>query len=409
MRIAYFTNQYPAVSHTFIRREIHALETLGVTIIRYAIRPPPQTLVDAADKAEYQKTRHIVRAGLGQVLRYFVLTLVKQPLVVIGLFYVAAKMGWRSDRGIVRHFAYVVEATLLSAWCRHDGIEHLHAHFGTNPAAVAMFASKLSGIPYSFTAHGSEEFEKAPLLSLDVKLEQASFAICVSTFGKSQLMRWSSPDQWPKIEVVHCGVDKSFLETPFQVPPEAPRFVCVARFVAVKAHLILVGAVRHLQSKAIDCEVVLVGDGPLRQEIENAIREAQLARHFIFAGWGTGEQVKTEIQAARALLLPSFSENMPVVIMEAMALGRPIISTYIAGIPELVKPGQTGWLVPASDEIALADAMRSALNTPVDQLANMGAAARRHVNDHHDSMKEAAKLKQLFARSIGTENKARPE
>ena len=95
--------------------------------------------------------------------------------------------------------------------------------------------------------------------------------------------------------------------------------------------------------------------------------------------------------------------------MEAMALGRPIISTYIAGIPELVKPGQTGWLVPASDEIALADAMRGALNAPVDQLANMGAAARRHVNDHHDSLKEAAKLKKLFARSIGTENKARPE
>jgi glycosyltransferase involved in cell wall biosynthesis len=157
----------------------------------------------------------------------------------------------------------------------------------------------------------------------------------------------------------------------------------------------------------LDCKVVLVGDGPLRQQIEDAIREAQLARHFIFAGWGTGEQVRTEIQAARALLLPSFSENMPVVIMEAMALGRPIISTYIAGIPELVKPGQTGWLVPASDEIALAKAMRSALNTPVDQLANMGAAARRHVNDHHDSLKEAAKLKKLFARSI--ENKARPE
>ena len=175
MRIAYFTNQYPAVSHTFIRREIHALETLGVTVIRYAIRPPPQTLVDSADKAEHQKTRHIVQAGLGQVLRYFVLTLVKQPLAVISLFYVAAKMGWRSDRGIVRHFAYVVEATLLSAWCRHDGIEHLHAHFGTNPAAVAMFASKLSGIPYSFTAHGSEEFEKAPLLSLDVKVGTGLF------------------------------------------------------------------------------------------------------------------------------------------------------------------------------------------------------------------------------------------
>jgi len=400
LRIAYFTNQYPAVSHTFIRREIHALEAAGVTVIRYAIRPPPQALVDSADKAEHQKTRHIIQAGLGEVLRTFVLALVKQPLAVIGLFYLAAKMGWRSDRGIVRHFAYAVEATLLSAWCRHDGIEHLHAHFGTNPAAVAMFASKLSGIPYSFTAHGSEEFEKAPLLSLDVKLQQASFAICVSAFGKSQLMRWSSPDQWPKIEVVHCGVDSAFLETPFQAPPLAPRLVCVGRFVAVKAHLILIGAVRHLQTMGINCEIALVGDGPMRTLIEDAIRNAQLDRQFTFVGWGSGDRVKAEILAARALVLPSFSENMPVVIMEAMALGRPVISTYIAGIPELVQPGQTGWLVPASDEVALAEAMREGLSASVDELARMGAAARRHVTDFHDSVKEAAKLKKLFEQSI---------
>ena len=264
MRIAYFTNQYPAVSHTFIRREILALEKLGLAITRYALRPAPENLVDPVDKTEERKTKLVLRAGAAEIFRCFTVTLLKQPFKLAEVFRLAAKMGWHSDRGILRHFAYAVEATVLASWCRRDGIDHLHAHFGTNPAAVAMFASQLSGIPYSFTAHGSEEFEKAPLLALDEKLKRSAFAVCVSSFGKSQLMRWSSPDQWKKIEVIHSGVDASFLETPFQTPTSSPRFVCVGRFVSVKAHLILIGALSQLQQMGIHCEIVLVGDGPLR-------------------------------------------------------------------------------------------------------------------------------------------------
>jgi glycosyltransferase involved in cell wall biosynthesis len=388
------------VSHTFIRREILALESLGVNVIRYALRPTPQVIVDDADKSEETKTRHIVHSGMVEILRCFLMTLATRPLKLARIIGLAARMGWHSDRGIFRHFAYAIEATVLSAWCVRDRIEHLHAHFGTNPAAIAMFASQLSGTPYSFTAHGSEEFEKAPLLSLDEKLHHAAFAICVSSFGKSQLMRWSQPDQWSKIEVVHCGVDKDFLETPPQAPPATPRLVCVGRFVAVKAHLVLVGAVRHLRAMNINCEVVLVGDGPMRSEIEDAIRSAGLERQFVFAGWGTGDRVKAEILSSRALILPSFSENMPIVIMEAMALGRPVISTYVAGIPELVQPGETGWLVPASDEVALAEAMRECLAISGDKIARMGHAAKRHVVDQHDTLKEAGKLKNLFAKTI---------
>src|SRR4029078_12860844 len=143
----------------------------------------------------------------------------------------------------------------------------------------------------------------------------------VSSFGKSQLMRWSSPDQWKKIEVIHSGVDASFLETPFQTPTSNPRLGCVGRFVSVKAHLILIGALSQLQQLGIHCEIVLVGDGPLRGAIEGAVRHAQLECQVTFASWGSGDRVKAEILSARALVLPSFSENMPVVIMEAMALG----------------------------------------------------------------------------------------
>jgi len=265
-----------------------------------------------------------------------------------------------------------------------------------------MLASHLSGIRYSFTAHGPDEFENAPLLSLDEKLSRASFAICVSSFGKSQLMRWSSAENWQKIEVIHCGVDTGFLDAPVQTPPAAPRFVCVGRLTTAKAQLVLVNAVRQLQAKGIICEVVLVGDGPMRNILEDAIRDAQLERQISFTGWATGERVRSEIISARAMVLPSFSENMPVVIMEAMALGRPVISTYIAGIPELVQPGKTGWLVPASDETALAGAMRDALEASAATLEKMGAAGRRHVADAHDTIKEASKLKKLFERTISS-------
>lgn len=399
MRVAYFTSWYPYVSHTFIRREICALETLGVTVVRYALTSPQDPL-DAIDEAEQRKTRYLLKAGIPEITRCCLVTLFKQPLTVISVFFLAAKIGWRSDRGMLWHFIYAVEAILLAVWCSRDDIQHLHAHFGTNPAAVAMLASQLSGIPYSFTAHGPDEFDKAPLISLDQKLKRATFAICVSSFGKSQLMRWSSPDQWQRIEVVHCGVDSSFLAPELQPPPAVARFVCVGRITASKAQLVLVGAVRRLYEWGLTCEVVLVGDGPMRNQLEETVRNAQLERQITFVGWASGERVKAEILSARALVLPSFSENMPVVIMEAMALGRPVISTYIAGIPELIRPGHTGWLVPASDEIALAEAMREALAASVDELARMGAAGRRHVAEYHDSRKEATKLKTLFERSI---------
>ncbi len=395
MRVAYFTNQYPAVSHTFIRREIRAMEALGVSVIRFALRPGAN-LVDDEDRAEAAQTRYVLRAGIGELLRCCAVAILTQPLAVFSVIRQAFLMGWHSDRGTLRHLAYVAEAMVLANWCRRDGIQHVHAHFGTNPAAIAMFMGQLSGIPYSFTAHGSEEFEKAPLLSLDKKLEHAAFAVCVSSFGRSQLMRWSRPEDWRKIAVVHCGVDNAFFERPLVPPPPTARLVCVGRLDEHKAQIVLVAAARQLHEDGTPCEIVLVGDGFMRQHVEAAIQRAGLQGAITITGWVSGGRVRAEIEAARALLLPSFSENMPVVIMEAMALGRPVISTYVAGIPELVQPGKTGWLVPAGDEVALAAAMREALLAPIAELTAMGAAGRLHIIEQHDALKEAKKLKRLF-------------
>jgi glycosyltransferase involved in cell wall biosynthesis len=398
MRIGYFTNQYPAVSHTFIRREIVALESLGETVKRYALFCVPDKLVHEEDKAELAKTKLVFKVKPLEALRILVSTVVLHPIVTFKVVVAAIRMGWFSDRGLMRHFAYVAEAMILADWCKRDSIEHLHAHFGTNSAAIAMFAAMLSGIPYSFTAHGCEEFEKAPILALDTKLRNSAFGVCVSAFGRSQLMRWSPPELWHKVHVVHCGLDASYVNAAATPPPDRPRVACVGRLGEHKAQLVLVEAVDILHKQGIDCEVVLAGDGPMRPNIEAAVKAAGIERLVTITGWIPSDQVRAHVAAARALVLPSFAENMPVVIMEAFAQGRTVISTYIAGIPELVQPNKTGWLVPSGDATALAEAIKDMLATPVDRLAAMGAAGRAHILANHDALTEARKLKQLFER-----------
>jgi colanic acid/amylovoran biosynthesis glycosyltransferase len=396
MRVAYFINRYPAPYHTYIRREIRAMESLGILIFRYALRPGEQYSGHPEDQIEERLTKHILRSSAYKILWCFLATVFSKPRSSTRAILETIELGWRSDSGILRHFAYLVEASVLASWCRRDSIQHLHVHFGTNSAAIAMLSRHFSGIPYSFTVHGPDEFEKAELLSIALKIKHAAFVVNVSSFGRSQLMRWSHPDQWHKLVVIHCGVDNLFLESPVHLPTDAPRLVCIGRFDARKGQIVLIEAVRRLRDAGIDCEIVLVGDGPYRAYIEEAIQRADLQDAITITGLASGERVKDEINASRCLVLPSFSENLPVVIMETMALGHPVISTYNAGIPELVEPGKTGWLVPAGDEVALSAAILEVLEANVGQLASLGATGRARVIERHDSMKEAKKLKKLF-------------
>jgi colanic acid/amylovoran biosynthesis glycosyltransferase len=398
MRVGYLINQYPAVTHTFIRREIRALENLGVTIKRYAIRKPNDQPVDPDDKRELQTTHYILPVGIFAFIRH-ILKAGLHPIRLARMFIVTLKIGIYSDRGLLRHLAYLAEAIVLSQWCARDGIQHVHVHFGTNAVAVAMLSSRLTHVPFSFTAHGPEEFESARPLSLAKKIGEAAFVVCVSSFGKSQAMRWSQIEDWPKIKLIRCGLDDSFF-VPHHGPSILPRLVCVGRISIEKGQLILLDAVVELRERGIFCEVTLVGDGPMRKEVEAAILRLSLTNQVRVTGWLSTDAVRAQLRTARALVLASFSENLPVVIMEAMALCLPVISTYVAGIPELVKPHENGWLVPAGDSGALADAIQESLCAPVERLAAMGNAGKHLVLEKHNVLREAKKLQALFAESI---------
>jgi glycosyltransferase involved in cell wall biosynthesis len=379
VRIAYLVNQYPKISHTFIRREIAALLAEGIQIFRYSIRSSPETLVDPRDQAEALETQVLLGDSKMRVLTALVTTALARPLRFYCALRTTIRLARRSDRGVFRHLAYLAEACLLSRLLARQAIRHVHAHFGTNSATVAMLTHELGNISFSFTAHGPEEFDKAEQWSLGEKIEKAAFVVGVSHFGRSQLYRQCEHRLWGKIHVVHCGVDGDHLDPDTSPIPHAGKLVSVGRLSEQKGQLLLVEALGQLRRQGLRVELDFVGDGELRSQLERAIAEQGLSDSVKIIGWADGETVRHILDACSAFVLPSFAEGLPVVIMEAMARGRPVLSTYVAGIPELVQPGQNGWLVAAGSADELANAVREVVTTPLEVLAEMGRNGRARI------------------------------
>ena len=393
LRLAYLVNRYPSVSHTFIRREIAELEALGCTVLRVSIRPEPRAgLEDECDIAELRRTHVLLTSRGGALARDVLAVALAAPRDWLRSIAEALKLGWRSERGLLRNLAYLVEACALKRYLDAERIEHLHAHFGTNSAAVALLCRALGGPRFSFTAHGTESFDHPPLIKLGRKIEAACFVVAVCDYGRAQLLRCAPPEEWSKIRVVRCGLDASFLAAELTMVPDSPRLVCVGRFGAEKGHLILLEAAAALAAEGVEFELTLVGDGELRDSIRRRIAGLGLESRIRLAGVLPGVGVRKEILDARALVLPSLAEGLPVVLTEAFALGRPVIATAVGGIPELVQSGENGWLVAPGSPEALAAAMREALVAPGVRLAEMGRRGRARVRERHDARTEASKL-----------------
>lgn len=263
-----------------------------------------------------------------------------------------------------------------------------------------MLANALGGPTYSFTVHGPEEFDKPQFIHLGEKVRRATFVAAISSYGRSQLFRWVEHAHWTKVKVVHCGLERAFHNVPAVAVPSVPRLVCVGRLCEQKGQLLLLEAARILAAQSISFEIVLAGDGEMRAQIEALIAQHGLQEQVRITGWISSDQVRAEMLAARALVLPSFAEGLPVVIMEAMALRRPVLTTYVAGIPELVRHGENGWLFPAGAVDELAAALADCLAQPAEVLQRMGEAAYLRVRERHDIDTEAAKLANLFMAQV---------
>lgn len=400
MRVAYLVNQYPKVSHSFIRREIQALERQGFNVFRIAIRGWDLELADSEDLAERSKTTFVLKQGNLFLLWSLVRMLLLRPARLTTALLLALRMARRSDRHLLLHVAYLAEACQIVPWLEDQGIQHLHAHFGTNSADVAMLVHELGGPPWSFTVHGPEEFDRKLVIGLAEKVRRCAFVVAISSFGRAQLYRLVDYEFWQKIHIVHCGVDASFEALPKQVKQLSRQLICVGRLCEQKGQILLLEATRRLLAKGIDFQLVLAGDGDMRRVLEGFISQNNLAKAVRITGWISGDEVRQEMIASRALVLPSFAEGLPVVIMEAMASGRPVISTYVAGIPELVRPTQDGWLIPAGDVDELVQAMETCLAAPDASITVMGALARDRVLRRHNIDREVKKLAVLFENTL---------
>lgn len=394
--VGYLVNCYPSISHSFIRREILALAAQGVTVVRYTVRRA-ETLVDPKDQEEQQATRCLLEAGALALAKATLATLCTSPLRFLRALRIAFRLGRRSDRGLLVNLFYLLEACLLLRWTRQDDVAHLHAHFGTNPAALALLWKELGGPGYSFTVHGPEEFDKPEALRLGTKIEGARFVVAITEFARSQVWRWCALAEWPKVRIVRCGVDALFASAQPEPLPEAPRLCWVGRFAEQKGLPVLLDAAALLARRGIAFTLEIAGGGPLQDVVTQKITALGLGQHVHLAGWLSAAETKSLIVRSRAMVMASFAEGLPVVLMEAMALGRPVIAPAIAGVPELVVPGETGWLVPPGSVESLASAMVSCLTTTREDLVAMGRAGRARVLERHSSDREAATLRACFA------------
>ncbi|WP_322964444.1 glycosyltransferase family 4 protein [Sphingomonas fuzhouensis] len=397
MAIGYFINQYPKVSHSFVRREILALEAQGATVHRWALRGWDADLVDPIDLAERDRTRFLLRGGIMPLLVAGIAMLVRHPGRWFAALRLTAAMCRKTDRSIPLHLVSFLEGAKLAQEMMAAGVRHLHAHFGTNAAEIAMLGAAMAGIGYSFTVHGPDEFDRPLSTKLGLKIAQATHVVAITDFCASQLYRWAALEDWAKVKVVRCGLLPDFLDAPLTPPAENAHFVCIGRLSGQKGQLLLIEALALARRQGVPATLTLVGDGEMRGDVEAAITRHGMRAHVTITGWADERQVRAELDQARAMVMASFAEGLPIVVMEALALGRPVLATNVAAMADLVRNGETGWLYTPGSAEAIAQAMRECAATDRGTLAAMGRTGRALVAERHDQMREAAKLSRLLS------------
>jgi glycosyltransferase involved in cell wall biosynthesis len=400
--LAYLTSAYARASDTFIRGEVRQLRALGFAVHTFSIRRAEAEQVVSEDvRREQSSTEYLLDGNKGRLLSGALRTLIGAPGRCLGAVRLAQRCSPPGIKPRLWHLAYVLEAAYLAGRLGARGVQHLHNHIGENSATVAMLAAHIAKIPFSLTIHGPNEFDHPKEIALGEKICRSAFVAAISSYGRSQLWRWCPAKQWDKIKVVHCGVDETFLGQPPTPFPDNKRLVSIGRLSEQKGQLLLVEAAATVAAAGAEFEVVLIGDGPMRPQIEEAIGRLGLGGIVRLAGWMDSQAIRRELIESRALVMPSFAEGLPVVIMESLALGRPVLSTSIAGIPELVRDGVNGWLVPAGSVDDLAEGIRRVLATPTSELDRMGRSGAEAVSRGHNAASEAGKLAGLFCESVG--------
>ena len=332
-----------------------------MSIDTFSVRPPKsEEITSAVDRQEVEQTWYILPAQALELLCAHARALCGHPVQYVKTFRLALRHRVPGVRAFVQALFYFLEAILLAVELKKRAITHLHNHFANPAAIVGLLASRFLRISWSLTLHGISEFDYPAGLLLAEKVAAADFVACASFFVRAQAFRVMNPDHWHKLFVVRCGLELSKLEE-HRCPRGQKtriRFISVGRLSPEKGHIGLLNAFSRVLGSGVDAELLLLGDGPERSRIEQRARDASLGGRLQLLGRAPEAQTLGAIASADVLVLSSFMEGLPVVLLEAMALGIPVIAPALAGIPELVRHAETGLLFTVGDWADLAALMQ---------------------------------------------------
>lgn len=402
-KVAYTMSRFPKLTETFILYEMLAMQQQGLQVEVYPLlrerddvmHPEAMRFVSIAHFQPFMSLP-ILRANL-----YF---LWKKPLAYLKTLWDVLRANWGSYNFFTGVIGIFPKTVLFAYQMRADQVQHVHAHFASHPAAAGFIIHRLVGIPYSFTAHGSDLHRDRHMLR--EKVAEAAFVVAISEYNKELIISECRGNYREKVKVVHCGVDTKVFrarshETPYEKGENPFMILCVGTLHEVKGQPYLIEACRLLQERGHNFECHFVGDGPDRKALNELVEHAGLSGKVHFHGRRTREQIARLLMDADVLTTPSVPtrdgrrEGIPVVLMEAMGSGVPVIASNLSGIPELVNDQRTGLLVPPRDAKSLADALEHYIQDP-GLRGRLGNAGREKVVGEFDLNKSAAKLAQYF-------------
>lgn len=418
VKIAYLCAQYPAISHTFILREVTALRRLGLEISTFSIRRAgAEHLLAGADRQAFESTHAILPPRWGALLAAHLKLLLRAPLVYASTLIGALRLAPAGLRGHLWQLFYFVEAVLLWSECRRRGIRHVHVHLANVAADVALLAAQIGTATqprrpwsWSFTMHGPTEFADVTHYRLAEKVRRAKFVVCISDYARSQLMALCEPQDWPRLRMLHVGIPlEQFtrtIDSPSDngapTPKPLPKILLIGRQVPEKGQAVLLEAVALLALRGRRTDVTIAGDGPSRAGFEALARRLRVADQVSFPGAVGQDEIHALYADASIFCLPSFAEGIPCVLMEAMAMELPVVSTRITGIPELIQDGVSGLLVAPGRADELADALERLLCDPALR-RSLGSRARAKVLADFNTIDAAEGLRDLFVRELPEE------
>ena len=396
--VAYLANQFPSPVEPYVAQEIQELRRCGVTVLPCSARQASASLTSDLSRLA-DETLYLQTLKLGLLIYAALLCLAKFPSLK-DFFYRALFQGHESLGRRLRAVLHTWLGVYFALLIEKSGVQHIHVHHGYFASWIAMVAARLLKIHFSMTLHGSDLLIHSAYL--DIKLENCNLCLTVYEFNRQHILEHYSTLSPDKVVVRHMGIDVDTNPcTNLTSSPKnrSPVMLAVGRLHPVKDHVFLIRACELLKNRGVPFTCVIAGDGPERKSIETLIGELKLDGHVRLAGHLSAQQLDACYAGADLVVLTSRSEGIPLVLMEAMVRGKPVLAPAITGIPELVIHGQNGFLYsPGSLEDFVARVQL--INQSLTNLGDLRRAAHRQVLQHFNRDKNLAAFRQLFLRRI---------